>query len=301
MKHIRTYIKQSNNGITGHVYEHVVANHVVKELSQLGYKQLLHYELNAHTYDGIVVIEFETYSMSILRKFNKLLANVNINAKSIKVAVGQIESEYERKSKINLSKLSRSLRVLRNSPWVRQEDFGFTKPIDSDDARKLTTHVGGFDRKSTSRFNHFDVTYVVEDCSYELKTLAVYVVQIVALNYIDQVCADFESMYDAGDEWAEYQDTVGYSHTLTAPKSLSLKAEMLEQHFISKYAITETDAFIDQVCAYIKRDITQPYPYFSHESIFAKSYQLVGTKVLKQTITRENIRSVIKSIRWSIS
>lgn len=299
MRSTRTYIKQSPNGIVSHVYEHVVASHVLKALSAHGYQQLLDYEFSAKTFDGIVVLRIDTYSKRVLARFRTALDGAAISSRSVGVAVTQIACEYERLEKIDSKSLERFVKDLHATPWVRSENYTHSKRISTADARELFTSIGGFGAKSKKSFHQYEFTYTITHCPYELKPLAVYVLQIIGLNQIDHLSETIERCYDAGDTWAEYQDGVGYAHTVTTPRDVVLTQTELDASSAENLASFVTKKGVRKIATYIKRDQSAPFPYFSVESLFAKSYQVIGRRGFAQHLSHDSIRRILEMIEVS--
>ncbi|MBM3209819.1 hypothetical protein FJZ39_00540 [Candidatus Saccharibacteria bacterium] len=294
-----TYIKQSNNSAVAHVYEHVIANHITRQL--LGHKnyQLIDYELNADTYDGIIVLRITTDSAHLVNVFNKIILTPYIPLTEIEIAVEQIQCEYERSSDIDITKLSDTVKSLHKSPWTKREDFTISQPV-SDEARTLTTQLGRFRRRIPQSFDHFDVTYTITDCPFELKTLGVYCLQIIGLNFIDKIYIDFKYCYDAGDQWAEYQSLAGYPHIITARKARNFSQKDFQKLLDKFLQTTIDDNFITKTRSYIEKDLSNPFPYFNQKSLYAKSYHVIGDKDLKQMVSEENVRLLFKKITATV-
>lgn len=301
MKYSRTYIKQSNIGVVGHIYEHIVADSVITKLYNKSIFRFLDYELNASTLDGIVVIEIESYNRTILRTISKVLNEVNLTKTNIKNAIGQIESEYKRKSEFDIKKLSDALAAVHQLPWVKSENYPISTPI-TKEARELKSSVGGFTASAKRAFKTYEIVYDIEDCPYELKTIAVYLLQVLGFIQIDGLIAKFQYSYDDGDEWAEYQDLVGYLHFLTIPAASHVTVEQIEKQFERTIQLLNNDkTFLKRVKKRIDKDMRESQPYFSKASIFAKSYQLVGAKFLRAHTTQENIALLTEKINYSIN
>lgn len=301
MVFIRTIIKQSDNGIASHVYEHIVGNYLTIEFARLGYQNLLDYELTADTYDGIIVIRLEAYSRRVVNKFNFLLHTLTLDEDKIHIAIEQVQCEYERQEKIDFLKLTKFLDELHSQPWTPWNRFGLTKPIEHNNARMFMTSLGGFGQKTASSFQHFDFTYTIEDCPYELKTLAVYILQIIGLNTIAHLNDELKYFYDTKDEWAEYQTLVGYSHRISVRKSRRVSLETLQSYADKSRTELQTDRSIKKIARYIKRDMAQPFPYFNRESIFAKSYQLMGAAEMDHMATAQNIRTILDKVTIAVA
>lgn len=296
MRITRTYIKQSDNGIASHTYEHVVADHVLKTLLEHGYQQLLDYELSAHTYDGIIVLRFDTYSRKTLRVFTEALKSCRVTPSKVAVAITQIACEFQRNENLNRKTLVSLVRKIHADNWISSQEYAHTLPVQTKDARELVTSIGGYTKKSTKDFQQYEFTYTIKDCPYELKSLAVYVLQIIGLNQIGLLTNSIKTCYDSGDHWAEYQELVGYAHTLTVPSDQPLSQEELDQYIQDTLSTMSSKKSMQKIVRYVRRDRLETFPYFSFESLFAKAYQVTGTQGFKQTTTLKNVQTILDNL-----
>ncbi|HEY8885890.1 MAG TPA: hypothetical protein VIM31_00090 [Candidatus Microsaccharimonas sp.] len=301
MKYSRTYIKQSNSGVVGHIYEHIAANQMINELYTRGLYRLLDYELVAETFDGIIVLRIETYQQKTMRIMNKVLSTVSFSTSHIKNAIGQIEAEYKRKSEFDTKELSNQLLALQQVPWTLSKDFRVSQPI-TKRARELKSSIGGFGRLAKRDFKEFEIVYKIEDCPFELKTIAVYILQVAGFIQIDGFYLKFKQSYDSGDQWAEYQDTVGYLHFLTVAKTSNLDLKKVEKQFTDTLKLMNNDEkILGKMQKFIDRSLKSEYPYFSLASSFANSYQIVGAKYLRRYNSVKNITALIEKVEYEIN
>ena len=301
MKYSQTYIKQSSVGTVGHIYEHIAVNSIISSLYSKGTYRLLDYELDANTYDGIVVVRIETHNRTLLLRIVAMLKNTEVKKIDVKNALGQIESEYKRKSEFDTKKLMAELQKLNEQKWVSLRHFELTNSI-TKDSRELTSSIGGFNRSAKRDFKTYEIIHEIEDCPYELKTIAVYVLQALGFMYIDGLTEKTKHSYDASDEWAEYQDLVGYLHNLTVPKLGSVTDSSIEKIIVNiDQMIMKDKKIVKKIKKYISRNIKAEFPYFSLSSIFAKSYQIAGSKYTETLNSDENILFVLKKITHTIN
>lgn len=300
MKYSRTYIKQSEVGIVGHIYEHIVANQIIKALYAKGIFRLADYEIIPETFDGIVVIRFDTYSMKVLRLFEKILKSATFELVDIKLAIGQIEAEYLRKSTFDIKTLAQKLKAFHEEAWVLRKDYVITRPI-AKNAGSLKSNFGGFEKNAKRQFEFHHFAYVIKDCPYELKTIATYILQIVGLIQIDGLTQRFKNSYDAGDEWAEYQDLVGYMHTLVTHKDAKISLKNLEKQFSHTLSMLNKDeTFIRKIHKFITRNLEDQDQYFPLGNIFANTYQITGNAYVKKYVTEKNIAKLIELIEFDV-
>jgi hypothetical protein len=301
MKYLRTYIKQSENSVVAHIYEHIVANQAISDLYNKGLFRLLDYELVAENFDGIIVIRVETYDRKTLGLIDKLIHTATFGALEIKNAIGQIEAEYKRKGEFDLKKLTGELRMLDQLAWTLSKDLVVTNPI-TKLARQSKTNVGGFTRSAKREFTSFEIVYTIEDLPFELKTIAIYLLQIVGFIQIDGFYLTFKQSYDTGDEWAEYQELVGYLHNLTVSKDSKVTLEKVEKQFARTLQMMNSDGkLLKKIHKYINRSLKSEYPYFSLGTTFANAYQITGDTYLSKYNSIKNIAAIIKKIDYEIN
>jgi hypothetical protein len=170
------------------------------------------------------------------------------------------------------------------------------------EARELKSSVGGFGRSVKRDFETFEFVYAIEDCPYELKTIAIYILQVIGLIQIDGFILKFKKSYDSGDHWAEYQNLVGYLHNLTVHSDSKVGLKSVEKQFASALLLINDDPkLLKKIKKFIDRSLKSEHPYFSLESTFAKSYQIMGTRYLRQKNNVKNIAALIEKIDYSIN
>ncbi len=299
MKYEYIYIKQAKSGVIGHVYEHVIANSLESMFNAVGVLPVLDYKLDAYTYDGIVILFVEFNKHSLIDSVNVVLNSADLLSKSIEMAVAQVSCEYERLASFEPSAMFAEMRQLHALPWSARDDFTRTKPI-TDLARELASPYLTYGRYSTGSFVEYSIAYRLEDCPFELKPLAVYIIQMLAVAQIRLMYETVEYCYDSGDEWAEYQDIVGYSHSFRIPKNKGITIEeftALEAK--NRQAIVAQD-FVHRLSHYILTDVSSEYPYFSTGVMFANSYQIIGQKGWQDIVTDQNIQVLLDKLTVDI-
>ncbi len=292
-------IKQAENGIVGHIYEHVVANIVVDRLFAEGFFRLVDFDLVAKSDDGIVTLRIETSNRPLLKRITAYIQTLSYKKTDINVAIDQIAAEYKRDFSFNWGTLTTALATMHARPWSNMKDFTVSAPI-TKQARELKTTLGGYGRRNKSKFRNFTFTYQVKNCPYELKSLAVYIIQIVAQNQIDALYRQVKNCYDAGDGWAEYQDLVGYFHELTIPKTSHVDIGHLRKHSHQLQVLVESPIFIRKIQRFIRKDLDAPCPLFSPQGMFTNAYQMVGSRYIKRYVTHKNVAYILSKIEYSI-
>lgn len=300
MAYSKTLIKQSTTGIGGHIYEHVVVNQLGELLMEQNCLPVLDYILEAKTYDGIVVLSIEANAKEITDFVEKGLTTIPISERAVQAAAEQISAEYERLYQADIKELTKEIRSIHTDPWQDQQSLLFTEPI-TDEARGFDSREAGYSRRSPRSFYAIDFVYTIKNCPYELKPLAVYVIQILALVFINQLYQKLENCYDAGDEWAEYYtELVGYSHCLRCPKKLQIGAKELRQLFDeTKQQIINND-FAARLVRFIKKQANRSETYFSTSHLYAYSYMLIGSQGWYKIATEKNVAYILERLNFEI-
>ena len=144
------------------------------------------------------------------------------------------------------------------------------------------------------------IIYRIDDCEYDLQPLAIYVIQALALTQINLLYEKIKECYDAGDEWAEYQNLVAYSHNIRIPKSSQLSIEMLRDIEIKNRNIIKTSNFEKKLVDYVLSQSTLERPYFSNSVMFANSYQVIGKKGWENISTIKNVELLLDKINVTV-
>jgi hypothetical protein len=283
-----TYIQQSATHSVSHLYEHIIGNKINAMLMSQAFLPLLDYRLDAITYDGMIVLTIEATDAVMLARLASLLVDTNITQDAVVGAVKQISCEVERLPRFEAAALLREVRQLHRIPWVRRQDYDRSTAI-TDRARTLNSQTLAFSRKSPRSFQQFSIVYRISDCPYVLKPLAVYLLQALALAQINLMTKNLPFCYDIGDEWAEYQDLVGYAHKLRflkadAPPLLEFR-NIEAAHREHILAADFTAKLID----YLSRHAADIIPYFGTKDMYAAAYQVVGNLGWKEIIKAENV------------
>lgn len=300
MRYSKTLIKQSEYGINAHIYEHIVACAVARKLSLDGLFQPITYRLEADTYDGIVVLSIEADTSKLLQKIIKEVYDCQVTTQMVHAAIEQVSSEYERLYKVDIEQLKSDIEALHKTKWLdRQNSLLFTQPI-TDTARSLQSTAIDYYRINPRSFSEAEIIYKFVDCPFQLKPLVVYVIQALSLAQIDMMYTKIINCYDRGDEWAEYQDLVGYAHYLRFPKKSSIHPDKLRAIFDENYKYILENDFVAQLIKYIDSQSKLDFAYFSTSAMFTYAYSLIGEKGWQKVNTRKNIEYVLENLEIDI-
>ncbi len=291
--------KQTEYSIDGHIYEHVIANKIFHKLASKGYNYFLDYTAECNTYDGIVVFTLEAKNRRLLNEVASVMKQALISREDVQEAVLEVASEYTRRPRIDIDTALAKLNQINTQPWVKTAKF-HSRPI-IEGAGELKSPIGRFGRKASGDFDSFIFTYAIDGLSHELRPLAVYVIQVLALMQVNYLQRKIPSGYDAGDEWAEYYtDLTAYAHRYVVPKLSKVTKAKVKTIFDEQYGRRNDKQIIHDIKNYILWDLRQPYHYFNIEKMFAFSYQITGSRAMRQDVTDENIKLVISKIKLKI-
>ena len=296
MKYSKAIIKQTDYHMDGHIYEHIISNEVSRFLMKNGAIPVIDFEIYAHTLDGIVIIMIETNNKNLIKNILSHIEEYAINQNIVSETIEQISAEYERTYKVDLVKLTDKLNQIHKTPWSdRQNDLYFTKPI-TDIARGFNSKEIQYLRRRPSSFDNIQFIYKLHDCPFEVKPLAVYILQLIALTHINLLYQKLEYCYDSGDEWAKYQDMVGYLHNLRIHKKYKTTNDILLQLFSESKQYLLVNNFNSKLINYIKHESKLNSSYFTMENIFAFAYTIPGRKGLAKIANKKNIEYILNNL-----
>lgn len=296
MEYSKTLIKQVDIYLHGHIYEHIIATEIDRFLMNQKTLPIIDYRLIARVEDGIDILQIESYDNNILDKIERHIKEYTFDKTIIQNTVEQISAEYSRYYNLDLENLTNKLQAIHKEPWLnRQNNLYFTKPI-TDQAREFNSNEIRFLRRSPRSFNEISHVYKLEKCPYELKPLAVYTIQVLAMAHINLLYQKLNYCYDFGDEWAKYQDLVGYRHDLRINKKYDKPDESYLLLFSETKKFLLDNNFIPRLIDYIKKQAELDFAYFSVENMFAYSYTIPGKKGLIKIATKKNIEYILDNL-----
>lgn len=204
------YKTVDNDGLIAHIYEHLLAQYVLKRLQDNEFFVLSDIILSAKTYGDTCFMDAELYSSEAkktydeaLRKFDKLV----IPEDEILRAAGECGIEMNRSIvEVDRSELSKKLREVQISPWCKQIDMAYRKAHDESSVNTLfrTSYIK-YSKESDDLFRECVLEYSIDESHIQTpvdQALAAIVMQIVALNFLTVVREKY-TVYDRGDQWSE--------------------------------------------------------------------------------------------------
>ena len=245
-----------NDGLIAHIYEHLLAQYVLKRLQDNEFFVLSDIILSAKTYGDTCFIDAELYSPEAkktydeaLREFDKLV----IPEDDILRAAGECGIEMNRNIvEVDRSELSKKLREVQISPWCKQIDMAYRKARNESSVNTLfhTSYVK-YSKESDDLFRECVLEYSIDESRIQTpvdQALAAIVMQIVALNFLTVVREKY-TVYDRGDQWSEASLSVGYRMFLGLIKKDDNIVDQLKCEFMEYVQFLSVSSFCDNLQA----------------------------------------------------
>ena len=248
------YKTADNDGLIAHIYEHLLAQYVLKRLQDNGFFVLSDIILSAKTYGDTCFMDAELYSPEAkktydeaLREFDKLV----IPEDDILRAAGECGIEMNRNIvEVDRSELSKKLREVQISPWRKQIDMAYRKAHDESSVNTLfRTSCIKYSKESDDLFRECVLEYSIDESHIQTpvdQALAAIVMQIVALNFLTVVREKY-TVYDRGDQWSEASISVGYRMFLGLLKKDDKIINQLSCDFLEYIKILSSSVFCDNL------------------------------------------------------
>lgn len=250
------YKTADNDGLIAHIYEHLLAQYVLKRLQDNEFFVLSDIILSAKTYGDTCFMDAELYSPEAkktydeaLREFDKLV----IPEDDILRAAGECGIEMNRNIvEVDRSELSKKLREVQISPWCKQIDMAYRKARNESSVNTLfhTSYVK-YSKESDDLFRECVLEYSIDESRIQTpvdQALAAIVMQIVALNFLTVVREKY-TVYDRGDQWSEASLSVGYRMFLGLIKKDDNIVDQLKCEFMEYVQFLSVSSFCDNLQA----------------------------------------------------
>ena len=249
-----------NDGLIAHIYEHLLAQYVLKRLQDNGFFVLSDIILSAKTYGDTCFMDAELYSPEAkntydeaLREFDKLV----IPEDDILRAAGECGIEMNRNIvEVDRSELSKKLREVQISLWRKQIDMAYRKAHDESSVNTLfrTSYIK-YSKEYDDLFRECVLEYSIDESHIQTpvdQALAAIVMQIVALNFLTVVREKY-TVYDRGDQWSEASKSVGYRTFLGISKKDDSIVHQLKNEFMEYAQFLSASPFCDNLQAALVR------------------------------------------------
>ena len=243
-----------NDGLIAHVYEHLLAQYVLKRLQDNEFFVLSDIILSAKTYGDTCFMDAELYGPEAkktydeaLREFDKLVIPEDAALR----AASECGIEMNRNiAEVDRSELSKKLREVQISPWRKQIDMAYRKAHNESSVNTLfhTSYVK-YSKESDDLFREYVLEYSIDESHIQTpvdQALAAIVMQIVALNFLTVVREKY-TVYDRGDQWSEASISVGYRMFLGLLKNDDKIINQLSYDFLEYIKILSSSVFCDNL------------------------------------------------------
>ena len=254
------YKTADNDGLIAHIYEHLLAQYVLKRLQDNEFFVLSDIILSAKTYGDTCFMDAELYSSEAkktydeaLREFDKLV----IPEDEILRAAGECGIEMNRNIvEVDRSELSKKLREVQISPWRKQIDMAYRKAQDESSVNTLfrTSYIK-YSKESDDLFRECVLEYSIDESHIQTpvdQALAAVVIQAVALNFLVMI-REKHTVYDRGDQWSEASKSVGYRTFLGISKKDDSIVHQLKNEFMEYAQFLSASPFCDNLQAALVR------------------------------------------------
>jgi hypothetical protein len=295
-----TFIKQSEDWLYAHIYEHFVVNAFIEYMSNAKYYRNIDYVLDANSNDGIITIDLSSYSLDIGKLFKKFtVSHKDITIDESKIAALQVSIEYGRRLEHLEVGLVDELDKIHETAWNDLNGKYISKAIKKqiDEYERNQIALGD---EGSLRTKPYELIYEIPNCPFELKTLGAYLLQAIGLNIIDHCYRELEACYDAGDLWAEYQENLGYITKMSVMFGLVNPIARIRK--IQKTTIEEMSKKVNikKLINFAKKDFAGDDPYFSKNTLYANTYQFIGSKTFMETATVENVEKLLSMLKKQV-
>ena len=254
------YKTVDNDGLIAHIYEHLLAQYVLKRLQDNEFFVLSDIILSAKTYGDTCFMDAELYSPEVkktydeaLREFDKLV----ISEDDILRAASECGIEMNRNIvEVDRSELSKKLREVQLSPWRKQIDMAYRKAHDESSVNTLfrTSYIK-YSKESDDLFRECVLEYSIDESHIQTpvdQALAAVVIQAVALNFLVMI-REKHTVYDRGDQWSEASKSVGYRTFLGISKKDDSIVHQLKNEFMEYAQFLSASPFCDNLQAALVR------------------------------------------------
>ena len=302
------YKTADNDGLIAHIYEHLLAQYVLKRLQDNEFFVLSDIILSAKTYGDTCFMNAELYSSEAkktydeaLREFDKLV----IPEDDILRAASECGIEMNRSIvEVDRSELSKKLREVQISPWCKQIDMAYRKAHDESSVNTLfrTSYIK-YSKESDDLFRECVLEYSIDESHIQTpvdQALAAIVMQIVALNFLTVVREKY-TVYDRGDQWSEVSISVGYRMFLGLLKKDDKIINQLSCDFLEYIKILSSSVFCDNLQKALVRCSNHKQVILNRSTLNAiLGGCIIGSKGWLEMADSARIRQMINSIELDI-
>ena len=302
------YKTADNDGLIAHIYEHLLAQYVLKSLQDNGFFVLSDIILSAKTYGDTCFMDAELYSSEVKKTYDKALREFDklvISEDDILRAASECGIEMNRDIvEVDRSELSKKLREVQLSPWCKQIDMAYRKAHDESSVNTLfrTSYIK-YSKESDDLFRECVLEYSIDESHIQTpvdQALAAIVMQIVALNFLTVVREKY-TVYDRGDQWSEASISVGYRMFLGLLKKDDKIINQLSCDFLEYIKSLSSSVFCDNLQKALVRCSNHKQVILNRSTLNAiLGGCVIGGKGWLEMADSARIRQMINSIELDI-
>ena len=249
-----------NNGLLAHIYEHLLAQYVMKSLQGRGFFISSDIILTAKTYGDTCFIDAELYNPEVQDAYNealRLFDEWDIPGSATLRAASECGIETNRAlTELAQDELLHKLSAVQSSAWRQQSDITYRKADDKSSVNTLfRVPYIKYSRKSKSLFPEYVLEYSVDEKYIQSpidQALAAVIMQAVALNFLVMI-REKHTVYDRGDQWSEASKSVGYRMFLGLIKKDDNIVDKLKCEFMEYVQFLSASSFCNNLQAALVR------------------------------------------------
>lgn len=227
------------NGLLAHIYEHLIAQYVLKHLQSKGFFAFNDIILTAKTYGDTCLMDAQLYNPAALETYDEALQlfdGEKISESDALRAANECGIEMEREVRdIRVDELLYDLKAVQHSKWHHQSDLTYRQAHDESSVNTLfSVPYLKYSKKSKNSFSEYVLEYSVDESHIASPTdqaLAAMLMQSVALNFLVIIRENY-TVYDRGDQWSEASISVGYRMFLGVTEKDERIIEQLKHEFV---------------------------------------------------------------------
>lgn len=301
-------LKQAPDGLSAHLYEHIIASRVENQLFESGYLSVLDYDIWGYSRSRTCSIDTRFRTKQAEIAFIKAFDHIDepIDAEQCRKAAEECACEYIRTCEIIEDTLLEHINCIAKLPW----ESGQTYDIDIEDNstsvnRSFVTAGIRYSRQAPQSFINIVVGYVVPWTFFaknsHLKPLGMVVIEALAMNQARHITNGYRC-YNAGLFWQEGVQRLAYGNRYKFKKDDRPTLQALADTLKSGLRPLKERDFT----AKLHRLLTDGYssgqePYFSDSTMYDIAGVEIGAKGWAKIATVKNIESIIENVAVSIT
>jgi hypothetical protein len=302
------YYKTSDHGLLSHIYEHLVANKITKQLRKDSYLPIIDYRLPCWSYALTTKISIESSDENCLKLATAILEDKSkLTPDECITAATECSCEYGRKLQLKdniIDGLLDGLSDLHQMPWTEEADFAGNTPT----GRGIYSYASkpiSYGDVSQRSFTFFKFKYHLSTsfCSAnkELKPLAVMVILALSQYQIRELTRQYTS-YDLGDKWSNFKPYIRYMHELSTLKSSAFDLDGIGRYYDINIGQLAKLNFANRLSNFITGpQLESPDFYYDDYEMNEITSSIIGKKGRQSLSTSDNINKILQNLQIKIS